>query len=1218
MGAILRGRDADLGRELAIKVLLEKHRDQPELVRRFIEEAQIGGQLQHPGIVPVYELGRFEDRRPYFAMKLIEGRTLAALLHERDAHPAPSHGGAGSGRVGAGSGRREEVREAEPPPTGTSAVAASADLPQLLGIFEQVCQTMAYAHARGVIHRDLKPANIMVGAFGEVQVMDWGLAKVLTGNGGAAESSARPDPEAAAVRLLRNGSAVDDSQAGSVLGTPAYMAPEQARGDLAAVDERADVFGLGAILCEILTGLPPYVGAGGDRGELRGLAARAELDGALIRLEACGADPDLVALCRRCLAPGPGDRPRDAGAVAAAITSHRRGLQDRLRQAELARVEAQAKAAEERKRRRLTIGLAAAVVGLFATAGGGGAWLAQQRQARAAQVDLALHDLELLELQAEAADDDPTTWAAASQAALRAEQLLDDARDAATRARVAGRVAEVRARAEAARRDARLLDRLAEIRDAKEEVPAAQTEAAYAAAFRAAHLDLEGQPPVAAGRALARRPARVAVALAVTLDHWAALRRGRGDCPGAERLSAAARAADPDDWRGRLRAAVAGCHREETRAALAELARSAPAADLPPITLAMLGAALLRAGDANAAEALLRPAQRRHPNDVWLALLLGQALEKLARAPEAIRYYMMARALRPQSAHRLAHALSFHGETEEAVAVFRDLIRLSPANPRHHVCLAETLRSRGRAREADQTVDAAIAAARDAIRLDPDDPGLHTVLGIALDERGQPDQAIAEYREVIRLRPDDASAHAHLGHTLGKEGHDQEAIAELRAAIRLLPDDHQAHLFLGQVLDHQGRPDEAIAELRTAIRLQPDHAVPHFNLGHTLFHQGRVDEALAEYREAVRLQPDNAAALCNLGAILCDFKRDYGAAIASFRAAIRYQPGDVTAHYNLGNALVQSRRLEEAIAAYRAAIRLRPDHAHLHYVLGLTLADQGKHEPAIAAYREAIRLRPGLAHVHYHLGNALVGAGRSDAAITEYRETIRLKPDFAEPHCNLAQQLRRQGRYAESLAEFERGHELGRKHPGWSYPSGRWVEQARRLARIEARIPALLRGEAAPADALERLDLARAAHAGELYVMAARLAREAFAADPKLAGDLEGGSRYDAACSAAMAGCGRGRDRPPPDAPARSALRRQALDWLTADVAAWSKVPAAGPSRAGQSARHWVAHYRHDPELAGVREPDDLAKLPEAERAAWQALWAEVDRLLATSRDGSR
>ncbi len=219
MGAILKGRDTDLGRDVAMKVLLDQHRDNPDLVRRFVEEAQIGGQLQHPGIVPVYELGTFADKRPFFTMKLVKGRTLAALLASRQL-PAD-------------------------------------DRPRLLSIFEQVCQTVAYAHARGVIHRDLKPSNVMVGAFGEVQVMDWGLAKVLRAGGEVDDDRSMRRGAETVIQTVRSGSDADASRAGSVLGTPAYMSPEQARGEIDGLDERADVFGLGAILCEIITGRPP-------------------------------------------------------------------------------------------------------------------------------------------------------------------------------------------------------------------------------------------------------------------------------------------------------------------------------------------------------------------------------------------------------------------------------------------------------------------------------------------------------------------------------------------------------------------------------------------------------------------------------------------------------------------------------------------------------------------------------------------------------------------------------------------------------------------------------------------------------------------------------------------------------------------------------------------------------------------------------------------------
>ncbi len=378
MGAILKGRDPDLSRDLAVKVLLDRHRDDPDLLRRFVEEAQIAGQLQHPGIVPVYRLGTLPDRRPYFTMKLVRGRTLAALLAERDVPVGwvqPTD--AGRGQPGG----------LHPP---------YDDLPRFVSIFEQVCRTMAYAHSRGVIHRDLKPSNIMVGGFGEVQVMDWGLAKVLAHG----EAASRPDEPSRAnetvVATARSGSAGSDlSRAGSVIGTPAYMAPEQARGEVHRVEARADVFALGAILCEVLTGRPPYVGR--TTAEVQRKAARGDTAEALAATEASGADPELIAVARDCLAAEPEDRPADARAVADRVASHLAGVGERLRRAEVERVAeaARAEAAEaagaaERRARRLTLGLAAAILMLIGLAGGGSAWLESERAARRAATERAV------------------------------------------------------------------------------------------------------------------------------------------------------------------------------------------------------------------------------------------------------------------------------------------------------------------------------------------------------------------------------------------------------------------------------------------------------------------------------------------------------------------------------------------------------------------------------------------------------------------------------------------------------------------------------------------------------------------------------------------------------------------------------------------------------------------------------------------------------------
>jgi serine/threonine-protein kinase len=352
MGMVLRAHDPVLARPLAIKVLLRRHRGRADAARRFLEEARLTGQLQHPAIPPVHEMGTLTDGRPFFAMKLIQGRTLAQLLGER---PDPG-----------------------------------ADLPRFLGIFEAVCQAVAYAHSRGVIHRDLKPSNVMVGGFGEVQVMDWGLAKVL-----ASPVSA---PGAATLPALTGPGSPAFTQAGSVLGTPAYMAPEQARGE--PIDQRADVFGLGAILCEVLTGKPPYAEAGAEAVHH---ATRGELGGAFTRLDGCDADGELVRLARACLAPRPDERPYAAAALAAALTAYLGSVAQRLRKAELAQAEARARAEGERKRRRLALALAATVVLALLSAGGTWLWLRAERRAKheriSSQVNQALDEVRDLSAQ---------------------------------------------------------------------------------------------------------------------------------------------------------------------------------------------------------------------------------------------------------------------------------------------------------------------------------------------------------------------------------------------------------------------------------------------------------------------------------------------------------------------------------------------------------------------------------------------------------------------------------------------------------------------------------------------------------------------------------------------------------------------------------------------------------------------------------------------------
>ncbi len=326
MGVVLAARDVALGREVAIKTLLPSTTTDSVAARRFVTEARITARLSHPGVPPVHALDTLPDGRPFLVMKLIKGRTLAAVLTARGQRP---------------SSRATEDME-----------LTALHAPGLLQVFEQICQAVGFAHAQGVIHRDLKPANVMVGAFGEVQVMDWGLAREI---GRTANEHGRPhpaptpnEPGREADTAVRASDDTEQSRLGEALGTPGFMPPEQARGEWDRVDARADVFALGGILCVILTGKPPYTGRTALEVVRRAMAA--DLGEALARLDSCGADPDLVALAKRCLAPDPEHRLLDAATVAAVLQAHRLHAEERVRAVETARAASAINAEEDRAR----------------------------------------------------------------------------------------------------------------------------------------------------------------------------------------------------------------------------------------------------------------------------------------------------------------------------------------------------------------------------------------------------------------------------------------------------------------------------------------------------------------------------------------------------------------------------------------------------------------------------------------------------------------------------------------------------------------------------------------------------------------------------------------------------------------------------------------------------------------------------------------------------
>jgi serine/threonine-protein kinase len=301
LGAVFVAMDTELHREVALKQILDQHADDPVSRQRFLIEAEVTGGLEHPGIVPVYGLGTYGGGRPYYAMRFVRGDSLKEAIEQFHADQG----------VKKNPGRR------------------SLELRKLLRRFLDVCNAIEYAHSRGVLHRDVKPGNVIVGRHGETLVVDWGLAKPL----GRAEPGS-----AAGERMLMPSSASGSSETlpGSALGTPAYMSPEQARGDLDRLGPRSDVYSLGATLYCLLTGRPPV--EGDDLGVLlqkvqRSAFARPrQLDPAI--------DPALEAVCLKAMALEPTERYSSCRALAddverwmadEPVTAHRESLGRRAR-----------------------------------------------------------------------------------------------------------------------------------------------------------------------------------------------------------------------------------------------------------------------------------------------------------------------------------------------------------------------------------------------------------------------------------------------------------------------------------------------------------------------------------------------------------------------------------------------------------------------------------------------------------------------------------------------------------------------------------------------------------------------------------------------------------------------------------------------------------------------------------------------------------------------
>jgi tetratricopeptide (TPR) repeat protein len=265
--------------------------------------------------------------------------------------------------------------------------------------------------------------------------------------------------------------------------------------------------------------------------------------------------------------------------------------------------------------------------------------------------------------------------------------------------------------------------------------------------------------------------------------------------------------------------------------------------------------------------------------------------------------------------------------------------------------------------------------------------------------------------------------------------------------------------------------------------------------------------------------------------------------------------------------------------------------------------------------RRAIALNPSVADAHVNLGVFLIDLGDPAGAVKSLQAAIGLNPDSALAHFNLGAALLDQGRFADALAERRRGHELGAKQAGRQLPSDKYVRSAERFVALDQKLPAVLRKEIQPADVGDLLLYADICKIKKLYDTSVRFYVGAFKSMPVIVDERRGLYRYNAACVAALAGCGQGKDDPGPDEQARALLRKQSLEWLRAELALLKKQIAEGTQQASRAVQKTILQWRRDRNLACVRDPANLAALPESERDAFCEFWAEVARLFTQAHE---
>ena len=776
-GVVLRARDKDLGREVAVKLSRAAGEADSDIEADFFQEARVTAGLDHPGIVPIHEFGRTEDGRPWIAMRRVTGESLALRLARHSAFDPGS-------------------------------------IQTLIACFEKVCETVAYAHAGNIIHCDLKPANILLGACGEVYVVDWGLARHTNSE-------------------IKRGAHRD----GRVEGTLAWMAPEQARGDDARIGATADVFALGAILAEILTGVRPREM---ETGRELVLSARAGWMDALTKsLGRCTEPRELADIALSCLQPDPAARPQNAGELAKAIAGWRTRMALELHESRRVIEATEQRARAERRLRFRTMFLLLALIGLGALALGISRVheRALEREANSSreQVDAALIKAALCEALARS---EPGK---AEAHLLEAAGILDHVAaaplpeiDSEVRARLESTrtaLANKRAAAVRARVLSNMLQKLNALRGP---TPAsAAVDARYSAIFADLGLGSGSGNDWASSDAVADVTMREEIIEA--LDTWASLKQKLQKPQDAVRILRLANGLDSDEDRKELRQIL-------NRGEIPRLLTRADAAVAKPQVAGALwlAEALDDLGEHDVSMGLYRKVLACAPVDFRANREYAVRLHAIGGpVEEVLKHLTLALAARPDvlaTRHEISRILLMSGRIAEGESWIASLLVDAPSYGPAWILAAELAMMR-------QQYDLALTHVDHVLAGQPDDVAARCTRALILRSRGDERAALDAFAEACRRAPGEDVAQLLYAGALQEAGRDEEAIVWFERCMYAYIDNAQVQFGLGLSCFRCGRDADAVRAFDAAVTLNPGDAETHCNRALALENLGRLAEA---------------------------------------------------------------------------------------------------------------------------------------------------------------------------------------------------------------------------------------------------------------------------------------------------------------------------------------------------------------------------------------